>query len=162
MNCHKASESVQSCPFASSGFNAFWGGGGVLHSSLLAFLIDWIPWLVPGLDLSSQAGNFAGVAVELPFLGHAGAMKGEDVLESPSGTTAHRRDRQVRDKEVGAAVKTGPTWKGPPWDRPVSARAKKKQSCFGCLVVVVGKFSHFFCPPSSSPFCFPAVLQQLV
>lgn len=28
------------------------------------------------------------------------------------------------------------------------SQGKKKQSCFGCLVVVVGKFSRFFCPPS--------------
>jgi len=61
-----------------------------------------------GLELSSQAGSFAGLAVELAFLGHAGAMQGGDLLESSSGTTACRGDRQVRDKEMGAAGETAP------------------------------------------------------
>lgn len=48
------------------------------------------------------------MAGELAFLGHAGAMKGKDVLESPPETTARRGGRQVRDKEMGAALKAGP------------------------------------------------------
>lgn len=48
------------------------------------------------------------MAVELAFPGHAVAMKCEGVLESPSGTTAHRGNRQVRDEEMGAAGKTAP------------------------------------------------------
>lgn len=35
-------------------------------------------------------------------------MKGEDVLEPPSGNTTSREDRQVRDKKTGAAGKTAP------------------------------------------------------
>lgn len=61
-------------------------------------------------------------------------------------------------------------WKGPPWDQPASARGaggKTKQSCFGCLVgkKIISPPSFFFfsaSPPSSSPFSFPAVLQQLL
>lgn len=66
-----------------------------------------------GLDTMACAWSWISppkqvILQELACLGHAGAMKDEDVLESPSGTTARRGDRQVRDKEMGAAEKTGP------------------------------------------------------
>lgn len=48
-------------------------------------------------SLAGSAGHFAGMPAKLAFLSHAGAMKCEDEMGTPSGIMAHIRDGQVRD-----------------------------------------------------------------
>lgn len=48
-------------------------------------------------SLAGRASHFAGMPAKLAFLSHAGAMKHEDEMETPSGIMAHIGDRQVRD-----------------------------------------------------------------
>lgn len=114
------------------------------------------------------------MAFKLAFLDHAEAMKGEDVLEPPSGNTTSREDRQVRDKKTGAAGKTAPVEGATPGLAGLSQgswwKTKAKllwvfngvKKSFFLLFFVLFCFFSSACPHSSSPFSFPTVLQELV